>query len=78
MFCAVKYSFLKIISIFYTLLTLGNLFVNPSELAERGDLVRERIVSHEIITVLMIEQPEVFAAISSAAWRCCSAQNTLF
>lgn len=38
------------------LLTLKNLLVNPSELADHGDLVRERIASHEIIMVLMIEQ----------------------
>lgn len=37
------------------LLTLRNLFENPSELADHADLVRERTVSHEIITLLMIE-----------------------
>lgn len=46
----------KIIFIFYMLLTLKSLLVNPSELADHGDLVRERIASHEIIMVLMIEQ----------------------
>lgn len=47
-------TFLKII--FHMLLTLKSLLVNPSELADHGDLVRERIASHEIIMVLMIEQ----------------------